>query len=97
MDPNDLCYVDATGFHRATYDEVLAYCNDIMTTIFGNDINIDPDTQDGEFIASLARMLFDTILVNEAVYNSFSPASAMDDALTKNVAINGIKRRPDEY
>lgn len=98
MEPNDLCYVDATGFHRATYDEVLAYFNDIYRTIFGNDINIDPDTQDGDLIAAAnARPLFDTILIAEAVYNSFSPAVAMSDALTRNVRINGIFRRPSTY
>ena len=41
----------------------------------------------------MALAIFDTMQAAAAVYNSFSPLTAQSDALSRNVKINGIRRR----
>lgn len=97
MSSSVFCYVDETGFHRSDYDEIYQYFIDLATTIFGADIYIAPDSQDGQLLAAFAKAVYDQVLVNEAIYNSFSPAYAQSDALSRNVKINGIERRSATY
>ena len=94
---SDLFYIDATGFHYADYPTVLAYIQDAYRTIYGQDIYLDADSQDGQWIALQALMIYDTIQVAASVYTSFSPMTAAGDALSRNVKINGISRRSATY
>jgi len=89
----DLVYVDATGFHYPDYPTVLQYLTEEYRTIYGADTYLEADSQDGQWIAIQALAIFDTIQVAAAVYSSFSPLSAQADALSRNVKINGIRRR----
>ncbi len=97
MSSSIFCYVDSTGFHRSDYDQIYQYFIDLTTAIFGDDIYIAPDSQDGQLLAGFAKAVYDQVLVNEAIYNSFSPAYAQSDALSRNVKINGIERRSATY
>ena len=97
MSSSVFCYVDSTGFHRSDYDQIYQYFIDLSTSIFGNDIYITPDSQDGQLLAGFAKAVYDQVLVNESIYNSFSPAYAQSDALSRNVKINGIIRRSATY
>lgn len=94
---SDLVYIDATGFHYADYPTVLAYIQDQYRTIYGQDIYLEADSQDGQWIALQALMIYDTIQVAASVYTSFSPTTAIGDALSRNVKINGISRRSATY
>ena len=89
----DLIYVDATGFHYPDYPTVLQYLTDEYKAIYGADTYLAPDSQDGQWLAIQALAIFDTMQVAAAVYSSFSPLTAQADALSRNVKINGIKRR----
>ena len=89
----DLVYVDATGFHYPDYPTVLQYLTDEYKAIYGVDTYLAPDSQDGQWLAIQALAIFDTMQVAAAVYNSFSPLTAQSDALSRNVKINGIRRR----
>jgi len=89
----DLVYVDATGFHYPDYPTVLQYLTDEYKAIYGADTYLAPDSQDGQWLAIQALAIFDTMQVAAAVYSSFSPLTAQADALSRNVKINGIKRR----
>lgn len=90
---SDLLYVDATGFHRPDYPTVLTLMQDAYREIYGPDAYLAADSQDGQWISVQALALYDTMLIAEAVYNSFSPATAVGDALSRNVKINGIRRQ----
>lgn len=94
---SDLIYVDATGFHYPDYPTVLQYLTDEYKAIYGADTYLAPDSQDGQWIAIQALAIFDTMQVSAAVYNSFSPLTAQSDALSRNVKINGIRRRSATY
>ena len=89
----DLVYVDATGFHYPDYPTVLEQLKDEYRTIYGNDVYLEADSQDGQWVAVMALAIFDTMQAAAAVYNSFSPLTAQSDALSRNVKINGIRRR----
>lgn len=93
----DLVYVDATGFHYPDYPTVLQYLTDEYKNIYGADTYLDPDSQDGQWLAIQALAIFDTMQVAAKVYNSFSPLTAQADALSRNVKINGIRRRAATY
>jgi uncharacterized phage protein gp47/JayE len=93
----DLVYVDATGFHYPDYPTVLQYLTDEYKNIYGADTYITADSQDGQWIAINALAIFETMQVCSAVYSSFSPTTAQADALSRQVKINGIRRRSATY
>jgi len=93
----DLVYIDATGFHTPDNPTVLDFLKSEYRTIYGNDVYLEADSQDGQWIAVQALAIFDTLQVAQATYNSFSPLSAQKDALSRNVKINGIRRLIASY
>lgn len=94
---SDLIFVDATGFHYPDYAAVLAALKDEYRTIYGADVYLEADSQDGQWLAVQALALFDTMQVAAAVYNSYSPLTAQADALSRNVKLNGIRRATATY
>lgn len=93
----DLFYLNETGLIIPDYPTVLADLQAQYRTIYGADVYLEADSQDGQWIAIMALAMFDTMQVASAVYNSFSPLTAQSDALTRNVKINGIKRASASY
>ena len=85
--------VSATGIKAPTYEEILEFFKDRARHIFGTDINLDADTQDGQLIAIFALALHDTNAQAIAVYNSFNPQTAVGSGLDSAVKTNGIHRR----
>lgn len=86
------CTIDATGIHAPTYADVLAYLRDQYRGIYGADVYLEPDSQDGQLLAIFARALHDANNMAIAVYNAFSPATAQGAGLSSVVKINGIRR-----
>jgi len=85
-------YVDDSGYHYPTYEDIL---DDIITRfqeIFGAGIYLGSDSQDYEMIAIFALKIFDAYQAVELAYNAHSPVTAIGNALDYVVAINGIKR-----
>lgn len=83
-----LATLDDTGLHLPDYPTILAYLQTRMRAIYGEDLYLDPDSQDGQIIAIFAEMLHDAHSLAAAVYNAFSPASAQGVSLSRQVAIN---------
>ena len=94
---SDLIYVDQSGLHYPDYPTVLSYLQGEYRTIYGADMYLEADSQDGQWVAILALAMFDSMQVAAAVYNSFSPLTAQKDALSRNVKINGIARLVASY
>ena len=65
--------------------------------IYGSDVYLEADSQDGQWVGILALAMFDCIQVAAAVYNSFSPLTAQSDALSRQVKINGLERHTATY
>ncbi|WP_199091545.1 hypothetical protein [Bosea sp. ASV33] len=87
-----VCTIDENGIYKPDYATVLAYFQDEFRAIFGQDIDIDPDTQDGQQIAIFAAAVDGANAMALQVYNAFSPSTARGVGLSSVVKINGIKR-----
>lgn len=94
---SDLFYLGGTGVVYPDYPTVLESLKAEYRAIYGADTYLEADSQDGQFIAVLALALYDTMQTASAVYSSFSPYTALSDALTRNVKINGIRRLVASY
>jgi uncharacterized phage protein gp47/JayE len=84
--------VSATGITAPSYADILTALREQFRAIYGSDVYIDPDSQDGQLLALLALAISDSNNTAIAVYNSFSPATAVGAGLSSNVKINGIAR-----
>lgn len=84
--------VGPNGVTAPSYADILSFIRGRYQQIFGADVYVDPDSQDGQFQAVLAEAFYDMGSACVAVYRSFSPATASGDALSSNVKINGIAR-----
>lgn len=93
MDISDLVYIDSTGYHYADFPTFLDWITGKYKGIYGQDVYLGDDSQDGQFLAILAQGFFDTAALGASVYNSFSPATAQGVGLSRNVKINGINRQ----
>lgn len=82
----------ATGISAPPYSDILTYLQQQYQSIYGSDIYLGNDSQDGQFLAIIASAINDANAAAIAVYNSFSPATAQGNALSSNVKLNGIKR-----
>lgn len=93
----DLVYIDAQGYHYADYPTFLNWINAKYQGIYGLDSYVDPDSMDGQFLAILAQAFYDTAALGNAVYNSFSPLTAVGYGLSRNVQINGLQKKEASF
>ncbi len=93
----DFIYVSADGFHYPDYETILEMLKSEFKNIYGKDIYIEPDSQDGQWLSIQALSLFEMAQVAAKIYASFSPTTATGDALTRNVKINGLRRKAATY
>lgn len=85
--------VTAEGISAPDYQTVLDTITGYFQQIYGSDAYLDPDSKDGQMVALVALAIHDANNTAISVYRSFSPSTALDNALTSNVKINGITRR----
>jgi len=97
MGATPVCQITAAGCIRPTFADCLAYVQTSYRAIYGQDINIEPATQDGQFLALLANAIHDANGETLAAYNSFSPSTAQGTGLDRNVKLNGIRRKRASY
>lgn len=93
----DLAYVDATGPHRPDYPTALAYLQEAYRAIYGADVYLEADSQDGQFLAIIAVMGKDLLDYATGVYNNMSPSTAVGAGLSRMVKINGIRRQSPTF
>jgi uncharacterized phage protein gp47/JayE len=84
--------ITSTGILAPDYANIYQQLRIQYWSIYGADANLDDDTQDGQFLAALAQIIYDCNLTAIDVYNSFSPAKAQGVGLSSMVKINGIRR-----
>ncbi|MBB3006050.1 baseplate J/gp47 family protein [Cupriavidus alkaliphilus] len=89
--------IDANGITAPTYADVLEYLKAKYRSIYGQDTYLEADSKDGQLLAVFASSINDANAVAVAIYRSFSPATAQNDALSSNVKINGIARHASSY
>jgi hypothetical protein len=84
--------VGPNGITAPTYAQILAYLQSQYQAIFGADVYLGNDSQDGQLLGVFANAINDSNNMTIAVYNSFSPATAQGTGLSSNVQINGLVR-----
>lgn len=90
-------YIDDTGMHIPTYDDIRDDLLISMRQIFGDDIYIDEDSQDYQQISIFAKKIFDTNALALLVYNNRTVNTAIGVGLDNLCALAGIKRKPATY
>lgn len=95
--------VDTSGLRTKTLAEIIA---EILNgtadypgyyQIYGPDINVDPNSPDGQQINIYAQAVVDMLELIAQVYASFDPDEAIGTVLDARCAINGVVRRGATY
>lgn len=84
--------ITPTGITAPSYAEILAYLQSQYRSIYGADVYLEPDSQDGQFLAVQALAISDANAAIIAAYLSYSPSTGQGAGLSNNVKINGISR-----
>ena len=84
--------VDLTGISAPPYSDIYQSIIASFQLIYGSDIYIAPDSQDGQFIALLAAAINDSNQAAVAVFQAYSPLYAQGTGLSSQVKINGLSR-----
>lgn len=87
------CTIDENGISAPSYADILATLQYNYRSIYGADVDLDSDTQDGQWIAIQATAQNDTNNGTVAAYNNFSPATAQGAGLASNVKLNGLSKK----
>lgn len=87
-------FIDETGLHIPTYEDIRDDLISKMKAIFGNDIYIDIDSMDYQQVSIFARKIFDTNCLAQLVYNNRTPITAIGVGLDNDVVYANIKRKP---
>jgi uncharacterized phage protein gp47/JayE len=89
--------LDNTGLQIKSATDVLASLVTAMHGIYGADINVGPNTPDGQQLNIFTQAVIDILELLLAVFNSFDIDSAFGTVLDARVALNGLKRIQGTY
>ncbi len=92
MSVTSLAWIDSTGYNYEDYPAFLAYFTTGYQNIFGVDVYLGPDSQDGQWVAIQAQAAYDAAVLGAATFNSFAPGTAQGIGLSRLIKINGIGR-----
>ena len=81
------------GLSIPAYDDIYQSLQASFQIIYGSDSYIEPDSQDGQLLAIIAKAIHDSNQSMVMIYQSFSPITAVGEALSSNVKINGLSRK----
>lgn len=90
-------YIDGDGFHMPTYVSIRQQLMADAKSIFGQDIYLEDDSQDYQWIAIVSEKIYDAFQIAEQVYNNRAPNTAIGTGLDSIIKINGIKRKSETY
>ncbi len=85
------------GLTVNSVNDIVAELTLAMQEIYGDDINVDSNSPDGQLINIYAQVAADILELLVDVYNSFAVNSAYGTILDQRVALNGITRRQGTY
>lgn len=92
--------INASGIQIQTAaeirDEILLGTSDYlgMYAIYGPDINVAPNSPDGQMINIVTQAKLDVLEMVQQVFTSFDPDQAVGVLLDQRCAINGVYRQP---
>jgi uncharacterized phage protein gp47/JayE len=86
--------IDQFGIRAPVYEDILQSLMASYRQIYGSDVALDADTQDGQWLAVQAQAMHDSNQALIAGYLAYSPTTAQGIGLSSVVKINGIARLP---
>ena len=84
--------ITENGVIAPTYEESLSFFQGVFQSIYGQDVNLDADTSDGQMVAILAKAYTDACAQIVASYAGYAPSTASGVQLSSVVKVNGIAR-----
>lgn len=90
--PTWSCTIDANGISAPVYADILTDMQIKFRNLYGADVDLDADTQDGQWLAILAAGYNDSNNATIAAFNAQSPTTAQGTGLSSVVKINGLER-----
>lgn len=90
-------YIDSTGLHASSYSDILDDLIQSAKSIYGQDVYLEPDSLDYQFISDITLKIFDTLQAAQYAYDSRSVATAIGTALDALVRLSGITRIGETY
>lgn len=85
------------GYVPERLDEILLKLDQGFRAIYGDDINTDPDSPDGQMIGLIAQIKADLEELGEAIYRALDPDHASGKWLEQRVAYAGVMKRGASY
>lgn len=86
-------YIDAAGLHIPTYQEILEDMIADHKAIYGEDVYLEPDSQDYQYISIHALKIYDCMQLLEIIWNNRSVKTSVGTGLDSVVKLNGIHRK----
>lgn len=88
---------DSFGLQTLTQNEIVDNLTASFKEIYGEDINVDSNSPDGQIINIFAQMQEDYYELLNQINASFDPYQAIGNVLDQRCAINGIQRKGGTY
>lgn len=88
---------DGNGLQVKTQNEIVSDLTQDFQTIYGEGINVDSNSPDGQMINVFAQCIEDMYELLSQVYTSFDPDQAIGNVLDQRAAINGLQRKGGTY
>lgn len=89
--------LDENGLSLQSLTDILEGLKSDLRAIYGSDINLDPDSPDGQAVNIFAQAAIDLRELIQSIYASMDPNQASGVILDQRVALNGIKRRAGTF
>jgi uncharacterized phage protein gp47/JayE len=86
-------YIDESGLHIPTYNDIKQHLIDEAKIIFGEDIYLENDSQDYQFLILMADKIDDCYMTAQLIYNNRSTPTAIGAALDGLLKLNGLRRK----
>lgn len=86
------CTISSAGISAPAYSDIYASLQASAQLIFGSDIYIAPDSQDGQFLAIFAKAQADSNAATIAAYNAASTVTAQGVGLSNLVKLSYLRR-----
>lgn len=90
--PSLAAVVTSAGISAPSYTDVLESLKASFRAIYGSDAYLEADSQDGQWVAIIAKGISDCNDAAIAAYSNMSPLTAVGEGLSSVVKINGIVR-----
>jgi len=89
--------LDADGLHLKTLSTLVSELEEDFQDIYGDDINLDSNSPDGQIINIFAQAGIDLREILEKINAAFDPDQAEGSVLDQRVGINGITRNQGTF